>query len=58
MSNINNKNGSIETKSFLLKEVDIDLWKSLKIRVIENNSTISETIKGLIYNYINGDNKC
>ena len=51
----NNIEPVIETTSFLLKNIDVDLWRKFKVKTIMDNSNMTATLKKLIYKYVSGE---
>tara|TARA_Y100000593_G_scaffold89028_1_gene172375 strand:+ start:125 stop:304 length:180 start_codon:yes stop_codon:yes gene_type:complete len=51
----NNIEPVIETTSFLLKNIDADLWRKFKVKAIMDNSNMTATLKKLIYKYVSGE---
>ena len=52
---INQNKENIETTSFLLKNIDAELWRKFKVKTIMNSSNMTATLKSLISKYVSGE---
>ena len=46
--------GNSETKDYIIKDVDTELWKQFKHRLIDDDFTIKDGMTKLIQAYVNG----